>query len=232
MRNLLGHDRRTRFEALQRVEWLGVAGEDLLHTLVAQSRWVDLRDGEVLARRGQVLDNLIVVSQGQLELSMTGRNGRRHVVRTQGMGDVFGLIPLIDGETVIHDAQAAGVSAVVLVPKEALLEALKHSHAVVMALLKTLCKRSRSSYERIADQSLLSIRGRLAKLLSKMVADANGAQVFHLSQAVLAETVGVSRQSLQTELKRFVQDGLIELAYASITVKNLQALHQLVKREA
>ena len=65
-----------------------------------------------------------------------------------------------------------------------------------------------------------------------MVADANGAQVFHLSQAVLAETVGVSRQSLQTELKRFVQDGLIELAYASITVKNLQALHQLVKREA
>ena len=217
-------------EILHKVAWLRAAGSVQLAALATQAQAIELQNDDVIARRGQVLDSLLVLGVGRLEMSMTSRNGKRHVVNHLAPGDVFGLIPLVDGGPVIHDAQACGAVVIARLPKESLFDSLKQSHNLTMALMRTLCERSRDSYERIADKSLLSIRARIAKQLLLLSQHRRKTSI-EISQVVLAEMVGISRQSLQIELKHLESDGWLQQAYSSITLVDAAALAGLVQTE-
>lgn len=52
---------------------------------------------------------------------------------------------------------------------------------------------------------------------------------FCLSQADLANTLGVSRQTLNRQLKQFEAEGLISVGYAELTVRKPAALERLAR---
>ncbi|MGH8433767.1 MAG: Crp/Fnr family transcriptional regulator [Pseudomonas sp.] len=223
-------------ETLRLVPWIGACDQALVSALAGQSRQVSLREGESLARRGRSLDNLMVVSDGEVELSMTGRSGKRHVIGHLQRGQIFGLIPVMDGGSVIHDADAVQTSAVILVPRDALLKGLQQSHALTTGLITALCQRSRRIYDFLADQSLLTMTGRVARLLLSLLTiyDSSGTlgtghASIHLSQSSLSDMLAVSRQSLNAELKKLERLNLIKISYSRIEVVDTQGLEQLIE---
>jgi CRP-like cAMP-binding protein len=51
----------------------------------------------------------------------------------------------------------------------------------------------------------------------------------HLSQESLAETVGVSRQSLNRALKALESKGMVSLGYSALTILDIAALKSLAR---
>ena len=219
---------------LRLVPWLASLPDDALQELVQASRLVSFQDKETIARRGRTLSHLHIVRQGRLSLSITGRTGRRHVFGQLQAGQVFGLIPVIEQSTAIHDANSLGHSEVVLLPGEALFKAMQKNAGLAIELLRVICQRSRRLHDLLADRNLLPIGGQLVKVLLNMatlygqIPSSHGGPIdLQISQASLADTLGISRQSLNSELKNLQALGCIELSYSRVRLLDLPQLEAM-----
>jgi CRP/FNR family transcriptional regulator, cyclic AMP receptor protein len=223
-------------ETLLLVPWLAAAGTTVVSQLAMQSHVRSHRNGEEVARRGQTLNHLIVVANGKLESSMTSANGKHHVVGYLTRGMVFGLIPVLDGKPCIHDAVTQGSSQVIVLPQAALMDELAKNPTLMLGAFKLLCGRSRMLYGLLSDQSLLSTQARVARQLLMLATGFGGrsgleepALVIELPQSSLADMLGLTRQSLNLELKRLEKSGLIRIAYSRIELVDKTQLQKLTE---
>jgi CRP/FNR family transcriptional regulator, cyclic AMP receptor protein len=187
--------------------------------------------------RGQPLKSLLVLISGSLELSMQTASGKRSVVWYLEPGQLQGLISVIDGKAAIHDARAHSDGLLLEIPRAAFLDALARDPALLQAVLLTLCERSRTLYDVVAGEALLTLRGRIARMLLLLVkaygreTDAGTQLSLKLSQDEFADLLGVTRQSINRELKAMQHGGFITMAYSRITVVDLAALRQVADVE-
>lgn len=206
-------------------------GPEVLGRLAAQSQTRVLRPGEAIARRGETQTQLFIVQCGQLSICVYGHDGKRHVARYLTTGEVFGLIPVLDGGAAVHDADAHGMTRLLQVPREAILSELHADPAFAMRLLHLLCNRSRKLYQAIMFTHLLSLDARVGQLLLSLAQiEMQGAHApeqtaeIQMTQSDMSDMLGVSRQSLSVELKKLERQGLIKIAHAKLFVMNLLGL--------
>jgi len=230
----MSHDFQIIQDTLRLVPWLTNLPDHALQHLIQASRLMSFQDKETIARRGRALSHLLIVRQGRLSLSITGRNGKRHVFGQLQAGQVFGLIPVIEQSTAIHDANSLGHSEVVLLPGEALFTAMQNNSGLAIELLRVVCQRSRRLQDLLADRNLLPIGGQLVKVLLNMATmygqipkRHSGPIDLQMSQASLADTLGISRQSLNHELKNLQALGCIELSYSRVRLLDLPQLEAM-----
>lgn len=204
-----------------------------LHSLLAASDIRSHAAGQLLSRRSEPLNELLFVLQGSLEVSMEGPDGRRSICWYLAEGQWFGLIPIVDGKTAIHDLRAYSQAVLLHIPQAVFLGVLERDHGLAMTCLNLLCQRSRALYEHVAAETLLPMRGRIARLLL-MLAEQHGREGeqglelnLKLSQEALADMLGISRQTLNRELIALEKAALISLAYTRLTLLDSAALRQL-----
>lgn len=226
----------TAIETLEQVPWFAALPPAVLERLAAHSRLLTLRPGEALARRGQAQTWLSVVQSGGLEISIHGRDGKRHVIRHLHELEVFGLIPVVDDGDSIHDADAHGLTEILQIPREALLAELETQPTLAMWLMRLMCLRFRQLYELFAVQHLLPLNARVAHLLMNLanvepqeLQPARNDIDIQLTQRDLSDMLGVSRQSLSIELKKLERQGLIRLAHAKCVITDSTGLERYVK---
>jgi CRP-like cAMP-binding protein len=212
-------------QALRAVPWLAACGSEVIDALAAHARLQAVADGAAVAWRGRYDDRLLVVVRGMLEVSMASAEGRRHVLNVIGPGTVFGLIPVLDRQPWIHDARARGPGQLLRLPREALLQAMHLHPPLVEAVLEVLCSRARKTYATLAAKSLLELPARVARTLL-MLADDRGTSILALSQADLADMLGVTRQSLNGQLQALVRHGILVLGRGRIEIRDRGALRQ------
>ena len=228
----------TAISTLQRIElvpWFADVDLDVATRLAARSRLVLLQSGESIARRGQPQTTLSIVQSGRLEIFMQGRSGKRHVMRHLLPGEVFGLIPVLDGRPAVHDADAHGTTELLLLPSDAIRTELQLQPALALRLLQLMCSRSRQLYDLFAFSQLLTLDVRVAQLVMSLAgiepqhATAAGQTVeVQMTQSDMSDMLGVSRQSLNTELKKLERAQLIKLAHARLSVVDPLGLERYV----
>ena len=105
---------------------------------------------------------------------------------------------------------------------------------LAIELLRVICQRSRRLQDLLADRNLLPIGGQLVKVLLNMAtlygqipSSHSGPIDLQISQASLADTLGISRQSLNSELKNLQALGCIELSYARVRLLDLPQLEAM-----
>lgn len=214
-----------RAQALRAVPWIRGCGEEVVTALAARSRLQPLADGTTVAWRGRHGDEMLVVVRGQLEVSMASAEGRRHVVNVVGPGTVFGLIPVLDGLPWLHDAVTQGAGEVLWIHRDALLAAMRQHPELAHAVVLLLCSRARKTYNALAAHSLLSMPARLARMLVVLLEE-RGTPVLALTQADLADMLGVARQSLNEQLQALGRQGIIALGRGRVQVLDRAALRQ------
>ncbi len=218
-------------EAIGQTAWFSGLESVVLERLAERCLPCHLQPREALTRRGQPQTQMYFVRSGSLELSIHGRDGKRHVTRYLQPGEVYGLIPVIDGKGAIHDADAHGPTELLQLSRDVLLSELRTQPSLALRLLQLLCGRSRQQYELFAFQQLLSIQARLVHLLM-IVANIEtqpGALPQReieilMTQSELSDMLGVSRQSLSVELKKLEHQALIRIAHAKVVVTDPSGL--------
>lgn len=187
--------------------------------------------GEVLGRQGDCLDRITLILDGSVEMSVLRRDGHRHLIQFQQAGDFSGFINLLDGEGLVNDMIARSSNTSVLNISGELFRRLRVlDPGLGRAVELQLAFRSRQLYERLAADLSMPLEARLARLLvtlsglyglKRQEGVLLGAKI---SQADLADWLGVSRQRINFALKQFKLENLISQSYSTIMVTDMPGL--------
>lgn len=196
--------------------------------LRAAARPRRLSKGELLYARGSAPSAVFRVVSGAVQLSTTSSGGREAVLGVVEPGRWFGELTLFIDAPRVHDARA-------LADAELLVVAARDFHRIVddrpdhlAELLRLVCHRYKWAIERIDAAILLPLPLRLARelLISHERAASDARAGLRVSQEALGQMLGVSRQSVNRQLKAWEAAGLLTLSYGRVTILDAAAMRR------
>lgn len=226
---------RTLFEAS------GVSERVAASTVDRLLEVADLRTyarGQVICLLGEVVTHLHVFLEGTVEVSTEDADGDRAVCWYMGPGHWLGLISVLDGKPSPHNYLAHTDTSALLIPRPLFLDAMADDPKLARLCISILCKRARRLFGQQAADILLPLRARIARLLLMLHAQWGNAGPddrdlgLKFSQDDFAAMLGVSRQSLNRELRALEAEGRISLAYARIRLLDIPALKAAASKTA
>lgn len=195
-----------------------------------------LPDGARLFARGDPPDGLYGLLSGAVRISSLGPDGREVLVTVLEPGQWFGEISLFDGLPRTHDAHAKGDTVLLLLPRREFQELLDRRPALYPHFTRQLCARLRRVFTALEDWAFLDVASHLARRLLEMsdtaavaAPEADGALSVRLSQEELARLLGSTRESVGKVLKGWERQGLVELAYGRVVIRNRDGLAAMVE---
>lgn len=190
--------------------------------------------GQFISRLGDAVSHLHVFLTGTVEVCVEGANGERAVSWYMGPGHWLGLISLLDGKPSPHHYIAHAATTALAIPGRAFHEAMAADPKLVTLCLRILCKRARGLFAHQTAEILLPLRGRIARMLLMMraqwvEASPDGREIgLKISQDDFAAMLGVTRQSLNRELRSLEAEGKLALRYSRIQLLDVPALEGIV----
>ncbi len=181
-------------------------------------------------RRTQVLAHdrhkreLLAVVSGCIEVSSMSPQGRKYVNALLGPGQVAPLVRLLEEVPLPYDYHAHEDSVIVHLPSDAVLAELDAEPALWRGVARLALQRQRQSIVLLQNQMLNTIRGRVAATLTSLIYFYGGQPEaatnlpVRLSQHDLAAMLGLSRQTINKELGRLVDEGVIDMRYKRIRI--------------
>ena len=198
---------------------------------------------ERYSRRTQVLAHdrhrreVLVVVSGCLEISSMSANGRKYVNALLGPGQVAPLVRLLEDVPLAYDYHAHEDSVIVHLPSDAVIAVLDAEPVLWRDVAKLGLQRQRLSIVLLQNQMLNSIHGRVAATLMSLVhfyngqgpgtGESDGGPLVRLSQNDLAAMLGLSRQTINKELGRLVEEGAIDMRYKRIRIVDADRLARI-----
>jgi CRP-like cAMP-binding protein len=206
--------------ALSSDEWFGHCAPALGHELLRLGRVRQLAAGESLFARGGEAEGLCCVLAGALRIGALNAEGDSALLAYLEPYQWFGEISLIDDRPRTHDAVADTPSQVLVVPREPLLAWLAQHPVMWRDLGQLACRKLRVVFVALEELAQLPLEERVWRRLH-MVARGYGSREaprrrIRLAQEVLAQMVGVSRQSINKALKTLEARGQLRLHYGEI----------------
>jgi len=226
----MSHGHAALISALTVNPWFATLPPRLRERMVSRSTLIQLQPGEQLFRQGDMPRAWYGLVRGEVHLSTLREDGKEHIMSVAEVGNWVGEAALIVMQPYLNNATARGHVEALALPREAFEELMGDAEfARAVAILVT--GRFRMLYVGLYTTSLRSTRARIAqRLLLLAHGDATGTpqarQRVSVSQETLAMMLGITRQTLNSELKWFVQQGILRLGYRSIEVLSESELHQ------
>jgi CRP/FNR family transcriptional regulator, cyclic AMP receptor protein len=200
--------------------------------LIRASRSVVLRDGQLAMTQGQSVrkrrDGLMVLVEGSLKIASTSAAGREALLTLVHPGQWFGELAVIDGSGRERDVRSIGVSEVLVVEPDALVELMKDA-SFTRALVELLSARTRMLLSLVEDFSMRSARARTARRLVLLAHqdDTRSTQPrkdITISHDALSSMLGMTRQTLAQQLRVLSEMGAIVQGYGRIVILSMVLL--------
>jgi CRP-like cAMP-binding protein len=217
-----------------------ITGNRILRCLSADDLTALIRGGSVqsvetrqpLFEQGDEGRTVLVVLEGYLKLSSNTVSGREAILDIAGPGSVFGELAVLNGWPRAAGAVALTPCRLLVIDGQPFIRALLRAPEALLATVRLVSERLRTTTEQMTDAVDLPTATRLAKALLHLAAissriDAAGVHIeFHLSQRELGGLTGLTRESINKHLATLRDAGWIRLSGKDITLVNLAALRQ------
>jgi CRP-like cAMP-binding protein len=209
--------------------FLGLLSEPALQTLVRSGRIKKFAPGDIICRRGDQGDSVLVVLSGTLKIRNKTLVGRDVGLNFLGMGDVAGEIAVLDGGERTADIVAMDETEVFVIHRRDVLPTLIAHPQAMLAIVEVLCDKLRTATAIIED-STHGMLGRVARGLMRLTQQHGRRRKdrtrinLKLSQAELGSYVGMSRANVSRQLTELKARGAIEIDAAYIVILNEKAL--------
>jgi CRP-like cAMP-binding protein len=231
------YDFQRRLSVLQGNEWFRDLPLPALNALARSCRHRRYLNGELIAARGVPPEGLAIVLRGAIRSATLSSDGHEVVFSLIQPGFVWGLVAAIDGLGAVHDTRAHRRTEILLIPRRAFLEILDGQPALYAHFARLLCYRLRKAYSAVDEFALVPLRQRLARQLCSLALASAGTRAhsedasLRLTQAEIAEMLSAARPSVNRELKRMQDEGLVALGYRGLTVKQFARLRDLCEHQ-
>jgi CRP-like cAMP-binding protein len=184
----------------------------------------------ILFQVGEAGDHLFILLEGRVKVSLLSADGKEAILSILEQGSVMGEMALLDG-----DARSATVTTMdacrfLVLWRRDFLPFLERNPHVALKLLSGLSQRLRATNDLVGNLSFLNLPARLARILINLgqqygkVTDAGIAIGLKLSQEELGNLVGVSRESVNRQIRLWVEASVLDYSHGTIVLKNSDAL--------
>jgi CRP/FNR family transcriptional regulator, cyclic AMP receptor protein len=211
----------------------GLSADELDHVLgfvIAQR----LGAGEVMFRKGDAGQSMMLITAGTVKISTLGPDGREAVLAVLGEGEIIGEMAILDNKPRSADASTLEPCEVLVLRQRDFLPFLERNPAVAVRLLGMMSERLRRTSELLEDRMLRNLPGRLAKALLDLGKCGEapcppGTRVpITVRQRVFASLLGTTRESLNKLLRAWEKEGLIRLERGTVVLERPADLAALV----
>jgi CRP/FNR family cyclic AMP-dependent transcriptional regulator len=205
-------------------------GSDALASIASLCATRVLAADELLFQKGDPGDALFGIRRGRIRISSGTEAGRAMTLNILGSGDVFGEIALLDGRPRTAEARALEHTELFALRRHDFLKFLGGNPPVALGVIELLCDRLRWMSDRVEETAFASVEARLARRVL-MLAEDYGSEV-EISQEQLGHFVGVSRERVNRQLRRWKLAGLVSVGRNRIGLLDSRRLSALCGEEA
>ena len=185
--------------------------------------------GRALFRQGDDAAAAYIVCTGRIAIMLNAADRRELVIDEMRAGDCFGELALLTAQTRSANAIAQEDSELLVIPRAAFLAELANEPKLLRQLLELTARRLSSSSERESALAFLDAPERLARALLQLDRQSGEQGYIILSQAELAQRIGVARQTVAKTLGQWRRAGWILTGRGRIIVLNRSALRKLLE---
>jgi CRP/FNR family transcriptional regulator, cyclic AMP receptor protein len=206
--------------------------------LLAHAHAAHYRHGDIIFHKASPGTGMMAVLAGQVRISAPSPDGREIVLNMINPGEIFGEIALLDGKDRTADAAAQTDCELLIIERRSFIPFLIGNPEVALRLLAVLCDRLRRTTEQVEDMLFRDLPSRLAKKLLSLAATSGersegGLRVAtRLSQRELGAMVGMSRESVNKQLRQWQIEGVIASEHGCILLADERTLQNLSEPEA
>jgi CRP-like cAMP-binding protein len=199
--------------------------------LCRYAKHVTLRRGTTLFSKGDPGTNLIAVISGTIKISISSPDGRNAILNLIEAGEIFGEIALLDGQPRSTDAIANSNCELFIIDRREFIPFVRSQPTVAMKLIELLCARLRRTSDQVEQVILQNLPGRLASALlrlSEKHKPSPQGRTIAITQQEISEMVGMTRESINKQLRAWATRGWVRLEHGAIVVLKPEALQELV----
>jgi CRP/FNR family transcriptional regulator, cyclic AMP receptor protein len=205
---------------------------EALDQLGRHARQSTLKRGAVIFSKGDSGISLFAVVSGTVKMSVSSADGRSAIFNLIGAGEIFGEIALLDGLARTTDAIANTNCEVLILDRREFLPFVRSQPALAMKFIELLCTRLRWTSDQLEQVILQNLPGRLAsaliRLTEKHKLEPSGRTVA-VTQQEISEMVGMTRESINKQLRIWAARNWVRLEHGAIVVLNAQPLEALAE---
>lgn len=195
-----------------------------------------LANGELWIARTERASGIAIIVEGGLRSTTFTEDGREYVLSIMKKGEIWGLVSTIDGAHNANDVYAYGDTTIVSIHRQVALKAVDTRPDFSHCLMDILCHRLRMANAILEDRALKPIDVRLARLLLSLRGptsppitkrDTGPPERIAVTQEMLAKILSCTRPTVNKQLKKFEQAGLVKVEYGGISLTNLSRLQDV-----
>nr|WP_255460909.1 Crp/Fnr family transcriptional regulator [Novosphingobium sp. ERN07] len=193
-----------------------------------------VRKGHVLLAVGLPANDVYLVTEGSVSVSLVSSQGRETVLRLIEQGEVFGELAAIDGQPRSADVVAVENSTLLVIPGSTFTGLIESEPVVSLWLARYLAHQVRYLTNRIYELSTMGVGPRLQaellRLAGEPAADGSACIVRVPTQAELAARIGTNRETVTREFALLVREGLLVKEGRRIMVPSVARLADRLHR--
>ncbi|MCC8950529.1 Crp/Fnr family transcriptional regulator [Bradyrhizobium sp. Arg62] len=203
--------------------WFSLLAPFHRQALLARARTSRAPVGARVYGIGDPPNGLWSVRQGEVRLVSYPADGVEAIRLILGPGAWFGELSVMDGLPRPHDAVVVKSARLLHVAMPAFKQIAKVHPLIYRDLALLICARQRSALSLLNHSIAQPIEVRLARVLVG-AARTSGGEELEVRQEDLAAMLGVSRQTVNKELKALERAGAVALGYGRLVVLDTRRL--------
>ncbi len=205
-------------------------GTEALDQLCRYAKHSTLRRGATICSKGDPGNFLFIVISGTVKISVSSPDGRNAILNLINAGDLFGEVAVLDGQARTADAIANTNCEIFVLDRRDFLPFVRSQPELAMRLIELLCTRLRWTSDQVEQVILQDLPGRLASALLGLTEKRKlepQSQTIAITQQEISEMVGMTRESINKQLRAWAARNWVRLEHGAIVVLDAAALREL-----
>ena len=203
---------------LKRTQMFSGIGDDEIFSMLSclGARLFTYKKGEYVLRRGQHLNDITILVEGNLHIQKDDYWGNRSILGQIAVGEMFGEAYVApESGALLNDVVAVEDSAVIFFDVKRIITTCSsacHFHAlVVQNLFFAISEKNRKLVQKLGHMSKRSTREKLISYLSEEAKRQNSSYfTIPYNRQQLADFLSVDRRAMSNELCKMRDEGLLE----------------------
>ena len=220
----------SKLSVLRKHEIFSDLDNEALEQLGRYAKHTMLKRGATIFSKGDPGNSLYAVVAGTVKISISSPDGRNAILNLVGPGETFGEMSVLDGQTRSADAIANTNCEIYVIDRRDFLPFMRNQPALSMKFIELLCTRLRWTSDQVEQVILQDLPGRLASALIGLAERRKlepESQTISITQQEISEMVGMTRESINKQLRAWAARGWVRLEHGAIVVLDAVSLREL-----
>jgi CRP/FNR family transcriptional regulator, cyclic AMP receptor protein len=207
-------------------------GSEALDQLCRYAKHTSLRRGATICSKGDPGNFLFIVISGTVKISVSSPDGRNAILNLINAGDLFGEVAVLDGQARTADAIANTNCEIFVLDRRDFLPFVRSQPELAMRLIELLCTRLRWTSDQVEQVILQDLPGRLASALLGLTDKRKlepQSQTIAITQQEISEMVGMTRESINKQLRAWAARNWVRLEHGAIVVLDAASLREMAE---